>query len=42
MKPHGPIPPGFAADADGMLRIGGRRADALADARRSLSMTARC
>lgn len=32
MKPHGPIPPGFAADADGMLRIGGRRADALADA----------
>ena len=32
MKPHGPIPPGFAADADGMLRIGGRRADALAEA----------
>lgn len=32
MKPHGPIPPGFAADADGMLLIGGRRADELADA----------
>ena len=32
MKPHGPIPPGFAADADGMLRIGGQRADALAEA----------
>jgi diaminopimelate decarboxylase len=32
MKPHGPIPPGFAADADGMLCIGGRRADALAEA----------
>lgn len=32
MKPHGPIPPGFAADADGMLRIGGQRADILAEA----------
>src|SRR3546814_2920442 len=32
MKPHGPIPPGFAADAGGMLLIGGRRADALAGA----------
>lgn len=32
MKPHGPIPHGFVADADGMLRIGVRRADALADA----------
>jgi diaminopimelate decarboxylase len=32
MKPHGPIPPGFAADTDGMLLIGGDRADALADA----------
>ncbi|MGN6595722.1 pyridoxal-dependent decarboxylase, exosortase A system-associated [Sphingopyxis terrae] len=32
MKPHGPIPPGFAADANGMLRIGGQRADALAEA----------
>lgn len=32
MKPHGPIPPGFSADADGMLLIGGQRADALADA----------
>ncbi len=32
MKLHGPIPPGFAADADGMLRIGGQRADALAEA----------
>ena len=32
MKPHGPIPPGFAADAGGMLLIGGRRADALAEA----------
>lgn len=31
MKPHGPIPPGFAADADGMLLIGGDRAEALAD-----------
>lgn len=29
-KPMGPIPAGFAADADGMLLIGGRRADALA------------
>ncbi len=28
-KPMGPIPTGFAADADGMLLIGGRRADAL-------------
>ncbi len=28
-KPMGPIPAGFAADADGMLLIGGRRADAL-------------
>jgi diaminopimelate decarboxylase len=28
-KPIGPIPHGFAADADGMLLIGGRRADAL-------------
>ena len=32
MKPHGPIPPGFAADDSGMLLIGGQRADALADA----------
>lgn len=30
-KPHGPIPPGFAADDDGMLLIHGQRADALAD-----------
>ena len=30
-KPMGPIPAGFAADADGMLLIGGRRADALVD-----------
>jgi diaminopimelate decarboxylase len=29
-KPMGPIPAGYAADADGMLLIGGRRADALA------------
>ena len=28
-KPMGPIPAGFAADTDGMLLIGGRRADAL-------------
>ena len=28
-KPMGPIPAGFAAEADGMLLIGGRRADAL-------------
>jgi diaminopimelate decarboxylase len=32
MKPHGPIPPGFAADEDGMLLIGGDRAEALVDA----------
>ncbi|MBU0824794.1 MAG: pyridoxal-dependent decarboxylase, exosortase A system-associated [Alphaproteobacteria bacterium] len=31
MKPHGPIPPGYAADEDGVLLIGGDRADALAD-----------
>lgn len=31
MKPHGPIPPGFAADTDGMLLIGGDPAEALAD-----------
>ena len=31
MKPHGPIPPGFAADEDAMLLIGGDRADTLAD-----------
>ncbi|MDK2761283.1 MAG: pyridoxal-dependent decarboxylase, exosortase A system-associated [Sphingopyxis sp.] len=31
MKPHGPIPPGYSADSDGMLTIGGDRADALAD-----------
>ncbi|WP_428627970.1 pyridoxal-dependent decarboxylase, exosortase A system-associated [Sphingopyxis sp.] len=31
MKPHGPIPPGYVADTDGMLLIGGDRADALAD-----------
>jgi len=30
-KPMGPIPAGFAADGDGMLLIGGRRADALVD-----------
>lgn len=30
-KPHGPIPPGFAADSDAMLMIGGQRADALVD-----------
>ncbi len=30
-KPTGPIPPYFAADADGMLLIGGSRADALAE-----------
>ncbi|HYN45422.1 MAG TPA: pyridoxal-dependent decarboxylase, exosortase A system-associated, partial [Allosphingosinicella sp.] len=29
MKPMGPIPAGYAADRDGMLLIGGRRADAL-------------
>ena len=28
-KPVGPLPPGFAADTDGMLLIGGRRADDL-------------
>ncbi len=32
MKPHGPIPPGFTADSDGMLLIGGDRAEALVDA----------
>ena len=30
-KPHGPIPPYFAADSDGMMLIGGIRADALVD-----------
>jgi diaminopimelate decarboxylase len=30
-KLMGPIPPGFAADADGMLLIGGRRAEALVE-----------
>ena len=30
-KPMGSVPPGFAADPDGMLLIGGRRADALAE-----------
>src|SRR5882672_1703701 len=29
VKPMGPIPAGYAADSDGMLLIGGRRADAL-------------
>jgi diaminopimelate decarboxylase len=29
-KPMGPIPPGFSADSDNMLLIGGRRADDLA------------
>lgn len=32
MKPHGPIPPGFTADDDGMLLIGSDRAEALVDA----------
>lgn len=31
MKPHGPIPSGFVADSDGMLLIGGDRAERLAD-----------
>ncbi len=31
MKPHGPLPSGFRADPDGMLLIGGDRAEALAD-----------
>lgn len=31
MKPHGPIPPGFAADCDGMLLIGSDRAERLAE-----------
>lgn len=31
-KTMGPIPPGFSADSDGMLRIGGRRADVLVEA----------
>jgi diaminopimelate decarboxylase len=31
-KPMGPIPPGFAADRDGMLLIGSHRADGLASA----------
>ena len=30
-KPMGPIPAGYAADQDGMLLIGGRRADALVE-----------
>jgi diaminopimelate decarboxylase len=32
VKPMGPIPAGYAADSDGMLLIGGRRADSLVDA----------
>src|SRR3546814_20027451 len=32
MKQHGPIPPGFVADANGMLLIAGDRADTPADA----------
>ena len=32
MKPHGPIPPGYVADANGMLLIGGDRAETLVDA----------
>ncbi|SBV31986.1 Orn/DAP/Arg decarboxylase 2 [uncultured Sphingopyxis sp.] len=32
MKPHGPIPPGYVADPDGMLLIGGDRAEMLVDA----------
>ncbi|MBA3942587.1 MAG: pyridoxal-dependent decarboxylase, exosortase A system-associated [Sphingopyxis sp.] len=32
MKPHGPIPPGFVADDDNMLLIGGDRAETLVDA----------
>ncbi|MBY4636137.1 pyridoxal-dependent decarboxylase, exosortase A system-associated [Sphingopyxis sp. XHP0097] len=31
MKPHGPIPAGYRADADGMLLIGDDRAERLAD-----------
>jgi diaminopimelate decarboxylase len=31
MKPHGPVPLGFRADPDGMLLIGGDRAETLAD-----------
>lgn len=31
IKPHGPIPPYFAADSDGMMLIGGTRADALVE-----------
>ncbi|MEQ1687163.1 MAG: pyridoxal-dependent decarboxylase, exosortase A system-associated, partial [Sphingopyxis sp.] len=31
MKPHGPIPPYFAADGDGMMLIGGQRADVLVE-----------
>jgi diaminopimelate decarboxylase len=30
-KPHGAVPPYFASDSDGMLLIGGERADALVD-----------
>lgn len=30
-KPHGPIPPHFAADSDGMMLIGGARADVLVE-----------
>ena len=43
VKPIGPIPPGFAADASGQLLIGGRAAQSLvadAGARRCSSMTA--
>lgn len=34
-KPMGPIPTGFIADQDGMLLVGGQRADALVDKARS-------
>ena len=34
-KPMGPIPAGFTADQDGMLLVGGQRADALVDKARS-------
>lgn len=32
MKPHGAIPPGYRTDSDGMLLVGGDRAESLVDA----------
>ncbi|WP_033073695.1 pyridoxal-dependent decarboxylase, exosortase A system-associated [Sphingopyxis sp. MWB1] len=31
MKPHGPIPPAYSSDSEGMLLVGGQRVDALVE-----------